>query len=207
MQLISIVKFCCLVITGIYSACTLAQLAADQELQARLSKINTMQANFTQNVYSEKNKLLQSYAGNMEFKKPNLFRWEVKTPDETLLVTDGHKLWNYDVALEQVTVQPYTPNQEVTPLSFVLDSTNNLNKNFSVEQLPNSCFKLTPKQENQNFVNVAVCFKDTQISSLNILDHLGQNSKFQFSQVKNNGIIADQKFSFKPPAGVDIVGE
>lgn len=207
MRITKIVTFCCLAIAGIYSSCIFAQAAADQELQTRLGKINTMQAHFTQNVYSEKNKLLQSYAGTMEFKKPNLFRWEVKTPDESLLVTDGKKLWNYDVALEQVTVQKYTPDQEITPLSFVLDSTHNLTKNFSVEQLPNSCFKLTPKQENQNFVNVAVCFKDTQIASLNILDHLGQNSKFEFSQVKNNGNIADQKFSFKPPAGVDIVGE
>lgn len=205
MRITKIVTFCCLAIAGIYSIS--AQATPEQELQARLSKINTMQANFTQQVYSEKNKLLQSYSGNMEFKKPNLFRWEVQTPDQSLLVTDGQKLWNYDVALEQVTVQKYAPNKEVTPLSFVLDSSNNLNKNFSVEQMANSCYKLTPKQENQNFVNVAVCFKDTQITSLNILDHLGQNSKFEFSQVKNNGDIAGQRFSFKPPAGVDVVGE
>lgn len=177
------------------------------QLQTLLVKINTMQASFTQTVFSENNKILQTYNGSMEFKKPNLFRWEVAKPDASLLVTDGKKLWNYDVDLEQVTVQPYTTDREITPLSFVLEDGTQLNKNFTVEQMPNSCFKLTPKQETQNFINVAVCFNNSLIKSLTIVDHLGQNSVFEFSQVKNNLKIADQRFSFTPPAGVDVVGE
>lgn len=176
-------------------------------LQTQLRKIQTIQANFQQRVYSENQQLLHTYNGNMQFKKPNQFRWEVTQPDPTLLITDGKKLWNYDIGLEQVTVQKYTANKEVTPLSFVLDDAESLPKNFNIEQMSNSCYKLTPKQENSNFVNVAVCFKRDQITSVNILDHLGQNSVFEFSQIKNNLNIPTQRFAFNPPAGVDIVGE
>ncbi|HSX20411.1 MAG TPA: outer membrane lipoprotein chaperone LolA [Gammaproteobacteria bacterium] len=180
---------------------------AQTDLQSRLAGITSMQAKFNQNVYSENNKLLHTYSGQMEFKKPNSFRWEVLQPDPSLLVTDGKKLWNYDADLEQVTVQKYNANKELTPLSFVLEDPAKLNQNFSIEAKARDCYKLTPKEENSNFVNVEVCFKDLAISSVNILDHLGQNSAFEFMQVVNNRNIADQRFSFKPPAGVDVVGE
>lgn len=179
----------------------------ESELKSLLTNIKSMQANFSQKVYSETKKLLNTYAGNMEFKKPSSFRWEVTNPDQSLLVTNGVKLWNYDPDLEQVTIQQYNTNKEITPLSFVLDDPNNLSTNFNIEPLQKSCYKLTPKQENSNFVNIEVCFANKNIATVNILDHMGQNSKFEFSQVKHNVSIADKHFTFNPPAGVDVIGE
>lgn len=191
----------------ILGLCSLTAYAQPTDLQSRLSAITSMQANFKQSVYNENQKLLQSFTGQMEFKKPNSFRWEVLQPDPSLLVTNGKKLWNYDASLEQVTVQKYEPNKEVTPISFILDNPNNLTKNFSVEPKANDCFKLTPKEETANFATVEVCFKALQITSVSIQDHMGQNTVFEFTQVKNNLNLAEQRFSFKPPAGVDVVGE
>jgi outer membrane lipoprotein carrier protein len=177
------------------------------ELQTLLNNIKSMQAEFKQTVYSEQKKVVQTYNGNMVFKKPNQFRWEVTKPDPSLLITDGNKLWNYDVLLEQVTVQKYTANKDLTPLSIVLDASDNLTINFLVERQTFDCYKLTPVQENANFVNMGICFKKGVISTVNVLDHLGQNSKFEFSRVKNNISIGEKQFAFKPPAGVDVIGE
>lgn len=176
-------------------------------LQNRLAKIDTMQASFKQKVFDENKKILNTYTGNMQFKKPNLFYWQVETPDANLLITDGIKLWNYDPDLEQVTVQKYSVNNEITPLSFVLDNSNKLGVNFNIVQIQDNCFKLTPKQDNSSFVNVSVCFNRDHIVSLQIYDHLGQTSVFEFSKVHNNKHIANEIFLFKPPAGVDVVGE
>lgn len=178
-----------------------------QELQKLLSSISTMQAEFKQTVMSDKNNVLHVYHGLMAFKKPNLFRWQVDQPEESLIVTDGHKLWNYDVNLEQVTVEKFNANHEITPLSFVLDDPSKLSTNFNVERLPKSCYKLTPKQENNSFVNVAVCFKSDKISSVKVVDHFGQTTIFDFFKIKNNDQLQNVKFSFTPPAGVDVIGE
>lgn len=194
----------CAVIT-VFSAH--AQSNPLQELQKLLSSISTMQAEFKQTVLNEKNNVLHVYHGLMAFKKPNLFRWQVDQPDESLLVTDGYKLWNYDVNLEQVTVEKFNANHEVTPLSFVLDDPYKLSANFNVERLPKSCYKLTPKQENSNFVNVTVCFKNDKISSVKVADHFGQTTIFDFFKIKNNDQLQNVKFSFTPPAGVDVIGE
>lgn len=182
-------------------------LAPIDELKNHLLSISSMQANFTQKVFSENQKLLNTYSGAMAFKKPNAFRWEVITPDETLIVTNGVKLWNYDADLEQVTVQRYVANKELTPISFILDDANNLGNNFIVENVKESCFKLTPKQETANFADIEVCFENKMINTVNIFDHLGQKSVFSFSQIQNNKNIADKMFSFSPPPGVDVIGE
>jgi len=189
------------------STVAVAQSTPISELQSLLAPISSMKANFKQTVYSESKIEIQYATGNMEYKKPNLFRWQVEHPDASLLVTDGHKLWNYDPALEQVTIQKYTADKQVSPLSFILDDASKLSVNFVVAKLPDNCYQLSPKQDNQNFVNVAVCFKAKHIASVRVLDHLGQTSVFEFSGMQNNPQIANARFNFVPPAGVDVVGD
>lgn len=185
----------------------LAVATADTELKGLLGNISSMQADFSQKVYSENKKLLNTYSGNVEFKKPKFFRLEVVQPDPSLVVTNGVKLWNYDADLEQVTIQNYSNNKDITPLSFVLDDPKNLNNNFSVVQTGTNCYKLTPKQENANFVNVEVCFANKMLCRVNILDQMGQNSVFEFSKVKNNIQLGSNRFTFNPPDGIDVIGE
>lgn len=181
------------------------------ELQKILSPVKSMQADFKQTVFNENNSVLQTASGNMSYKKPNLFKWRVEEPDPTLLVTNGKTLWNYDAALEQVIVQKYTINKEVSPLSFILDEQDRMQANFNVEQQADGCFKLTPLVDNSNFVNVSVCFtgKDAiaKIKSVRIVDHLGQTSVFEFSNMKTNIALSDLSFNFSPPPGVDVIGD
>ncbi len=194
-------------VLAIMSPLILAQNTAISELQSLLAPISSMKANFKQRVYSESKIELQFAVGNMEYKKPNLFRWQVEQPDVTLLVTDGHKLWSYDAGLEQVTVQKYSADKQVSPLSFILDDASKLSVNFIVTKLPNSCYHLSPKQDNSNFVNVEVCFNAKYIASVRVLDHLGQTSVFEFNGMQNNPQIANTRFNFMPPAGVDVVSD
>lgn len=189
------------------STVAFAQSTPISELQSLLAPISSMKANFKQTVYSENKTEIQSASGNMEYKKPNLFRWQVEKPEASLLVTDGHKLWNYDVGLEQVTVQKYTVDKQVSPLSFILDDASKLSVNFVVTKPAVSCYKLDPKQENPNFVNVVVCFHSKRISVVRVLDHLGQTSVFEFTDMQNNPHIANSRFNFVPPAGVDVMGD
>lgn len=178
-----------------------------QDLERVLTAVSTLKADFQQTVYSDKQKLVQQASGNMEFKRPDMFRWQILQPDKSLVVTDGNKLWNYDVDLEQVTVQPFTQSKEVSPVSFLFDDINELQTKFTIQNSKADCYKLTPKQSGGGFVNVEVCFKQANIKSLQLLDHLGQTSKFEFSHVQNNPKIATERFMFTPPAGVDVIGE
>lgn len=179
---------------------------ADAELNSLLVNIRSLQADFMQNVYSVDAKLMHSYNGNMEIKKPNSFRWEVQNPDPSLVVTNGDLLWNYDKDLEQVTIQKYSVAEEISPLSFIFGDKIALNENFFVEKTNNTCYKLSPKKET-SFEHVEVCFNNKILSKVKILDHMGQNTDFVFSKVQTNHKIADGRFIFVPPKGVDVIGE
>ena len=183
-----------------------------QELHKLLQPIKTMQANFKQTVVGARNKVIQQASGSMQFQQPNLFRWQIDQPDPNLIVTDGKKLWNYDESLEQVVVQNYKTSDVVSPVSFLFDGVDQLNKDFSIVNLADKnkaykCFKLTPIEENPNFTSVEVCFAKANIAELRLHDHLAQVSTFTFAQVKNNQQIAAAQFKFSAPAGVDVIGE
>lgn len=197
-----------ILITAVFvTACgsLFAEPAAD--LQALLQPVAAIKANFKQTVYNERQKVIQTASGNLEFKRPNLFRWQVELPDANLVVTDGNKLWNYDVELEQVTVQDFTANKQVSPVSFLFDDVKKLKQDFIIIKSGNNNFKLTPRKENSNFVNVEVTFKANKISALRLLDHLNQTSVFDFKQVQNNPKLDNTRFTFVPPAGVDVISE
>lgn len=196
------------------STCQLAYglQPAAASLDQLLAPITSLKARFKQTVFTDKKKIIQESSGYMEFKKPLSFRWQVEKPDKNLIVTNGEKLWNYDEDLEQVTVRKFGASKEVSPVSFLFDDINKLDADFTIAVVPNThhdlyCYKLTPKQENQSFVNVEVCFNGSQITSMYLLDHLHQTSKFEFNHVQRNVSIASTRFTFEPPTGVDVVGE
>jgi outer membrane lipoprotein carrier protein len=199
------------------SCCVMAESAPVDELQKLLMPTKTLKAQFKQTVFSEREKVLQRSSGNLEFKRPNLFRWQVDAPDKNLVVTNGKKLWNYDVDLEQVTVQAFKASNEVSPVSFLFDDVQKLNHDFTIVKITQKdsacfkhatkCFSLTPKAENASFVKVEVGFAKEEITVLRLLDHLGQTSVFEFSKVTTNFKIPDANFNFKAPAGVDVIGE
>lgn len=179
-------------------------VVAGEDLRKALNNIQTMQANFAQTVYGANGKVLQVATGKMDFKKPNLFRWEILTPDHNLLMTNGTTLWNYDETLEQVVIKPFDMQHTVSPISCLFaDPT----ENFSVQQLSTNIYKLTPLKENSSFKYLELTLANSKLKSLKIDDHLDQVTVFDFTKVKNNLQISDSKFIFNPPSGTDIIRE
>lgn len=194
----------CIIALGLLAVASVTVANPADRLNVLLQPIDSLKANFVQTVYDKKQKVVQNAAGIIEFKRPQNFRWHIVEPDSTLVVTDGKTLWNYDEMLAQVTVEPFDAKKEVSPLSFLFADPQ---LNFIVEEVNASTFKLTPKQENQGFKYLELFFKRGKITQLHLYDHLDQITVFEFMQVQNNPSLADNRFSFIPPAGVDVIGD
>lgn len=173
-------------------------------LNVLLQPIDSLKANFVQTVYDKKQKVVQNAAGIIEFKRPQNFRWHIVEPDSTLVVTDGKTMWNYDEMLAQVTVESFDAQKDVSPLSFLFADPQ---VNFNVDEINATTFRLTPKQENAGFKYLEIFFKRGKITQLHLYDQLDQITVFEFMQVQNNLQLADTRFNFVPPAGVDVIGE
>lgn len=191
---------CCLL-----SAFVVTSAFADvrSDLQARLDKVNTLEADFTQTVYAADGVKIQSGQGKLWLKRPSLFRWHMTEPDESILVSDGKTLWFYNPFVEQVTITRLKEVTEDTP--FMLISRNNAADwgNYSIMQTGDK-FELTPKPNKASLkpftINVK---KNGQIDSFVAKELDGQHSTYVLTKQSTASIDVAQ-FTFIPPKGVTI---
>jgi len=172
-------------------------------LHKLLNPIDSLEAKFSQTVYGSNNSVTQCASGIISIKKPDMFKWQIEEPDPNIVISNGKTLWNYDIILEQVTVEPFDSSEEVSPISFLFEDPE---ENFIVEEISPVEYSLTPKKENPNFRFLELEFKDGKISKLRMFDHLDQVTYVEFHHVINNPEIKDNMFNFVPPPGVDVIG-
>ncbi|WP_325893345.1 outer membrane lipoprotein chaperone LolA [Grimontia sp. NTOU-MAR1] len=173
-----------------------------QELNSRLSKLNSFTANFEQTVTSPEGDVINEGEGSLAMKRPNLFNWETVTPDENYLISDGETLWYYSPFIEQVTAMRLDDATSQTP--FVLLTRNNPSdwENYNVKQ-DGDTFILSPK-EASNLGEFVVSVKpDGKITEFAVVEQDGQQSRFTLDDVKNV-IPKASLFSFTVPEGVEL---
>lgn len=186
--------------------------ADKQALISKLEQINSLTGHFAHYQYDEHETLIESSKGSMALKKERLFRWTVDTPDKTLIVSDGHKFWNYDEELEQVTVQPWTEQESNSPAAFLTGDLSKIENNYSVKKQlspcmrdSDECYSLSALDNSGNYQNMKIGFKQNLLHEFQFLDPLGQSNVFMFEKVQLNPTISKKMFKFTPPAGVDVI--
>lgn len=185
------------------------------ELKSLLAPIESLTADFQQELLNEQGATLQQAKGQMSLKKPGQFRWEVQGKDPRLVVSNGKKVWDYDKDLEQVTIQKISKAESRAPIFFLTGDVSTLKNDFKIAKLTEKnktcmknseqCFELIPKTEHSPFQSIRVGFKNKILNELEMSDQLGQKSFFMFSDAKLNAPLPDTQFQFVVPKGVDVV--
>lgn len=186
-----------------------AGVGADR-LKSFFSDVTTVRANFIQQVVGVKKKVLQETSGQMLLLRPGRFRWDYKTPYEQQIVSNGKKVWLYDVDLEQVTVKTLDGALGSTP-ALLLSSDTPIEENFTVSELGEArglqWVELTPLQKESSFEKLVLGFDKTNLVNMELHDSFGQLTRLLFSKVERNPVIDPVKFDFIPPKDVDVIGE
>ena len=60
---------------------------------------------------------MQQSEGEFYLNRPGKFRWDYRAPYEQIIVSDGQRIWIYDVDLQQVTVQKQEAGLPTTPMA------------------------------------------------------------------------------------------
>ena len=174
-----------------------------QALSSRLDKVNAFSANFTQKVTSPDGEVLVNGTGDLSIKRPNLFRWKTKTPDESLLVSDGKTVWYYSPFVEQVTAMWLKDATEQTP--FVLLTRNSASdwSKYNVAQLVDT-FTLTPKDKTSSMDKFVVTVsKAGDVRNFSVVETDGQRSQYVLTDFKKTTPAASL-FTFTVPKGVEL---
>ena len=189
--------------------------ALAEALQQRYDRIKDFSADFVHTYVGGVLKTRVTESGRVLVKKPGMMRWEYKTPEEKLFVSDGLKIYSYVPADKQVMVGSLPAEDRATTPILFLAGKGSLTRDFTVlpaEPPPGlpagtQALKLTPKeaQADYDWLVLSVEPGTLRLRGLTTIDAQGGTSIFSFANLKENIGLADKTFEFKIPRGVDIV--
>lgn len=197
---------------------------ATKNLNSLLSKLSSLQANFTQTTKAtaptkpspaqkqqglQSTHLGQTFSGVMQVKRQGLFRWETTSPMKQLIVTSGKTVWIYDPDLQQATRQTLDEQMSNTPALLLSGNAAQIMKSYKVTQPNNAVpyFILYPRAKDGVFESLAIRFENNVPTQMVLSDSLGQQTTVNFTETKLNSVIANSQFQFVPPKGVDVIDQ
>lgn len=148
-------------------------------------------------------------SGQVWYKRPGMMRWEFDSPQKETVVSDGHKLYDYQPDLNQVLELPLNRAfKSSAPLTFLLGM-GDLRRDFNAALSAASADRalkvsLTPKGGGDR-VEMELDPSDYDLKGAKVTDTLGNTTSLAFSSVKRNVQVADSMFHFQVPPGVDVV--
>lgn len=171
-------------------------------------EVQTFNARFDQVVLDEALNPVQETSGQMWIERPGRFRWDYDRPSKQQIVSDGAKVYIYDVDLEQVTVRKMSGALGETP-AILLAGKGDLEASFNITPLgaqgSQEWVQMKPKKKEGNFDDIRIGFEQGRIRTLELVDGLGQTTRITLRDTKENPKIEKKKFVFVAPKGVDVI--
>jgi outer membrane lipoprotein carrier protein len=183
-------------------------------LQRRYDTVRDFSASFKQTGESGVLRRKRTESGTVVVKKPGRMRWDYKTPEPKLFVSDGTRMYFHLPATNHVTVSPVPQGEEAATAALFLTGKGDILRDFDVALADGASadewrLKLTPKrrQPEYDWLELRVDRKTMQIRAIAAADAQGGRSTFEFSDIKENIGPADKTFAFSIPRGADVTYE
>lgn len=187
-----------------------------ERIQAHYDKIHDFEAAFVQRVVHRIVHKVIEESGTMAFKRPGRMRWQYRSPEIKLFVTDGEKSYFYVPEDRQVIVS-HTPGgamglAEGSPLSVIMGGTRlvdafEVTDSESEPRAGGRVLRLIPRRPQEDFEEAEIEARpeDGQVRRVTLLDGQGNRTEFIFDEIRENRGLSDSLFRFTIPSGVDIL--
>jgi outer membrane lipoprotein carrier protein len=203
---------------GLAAAIATASPAPDvhttaQAVDERYNHLHTLQAEFTE-IYRGAG-MERTESGTLWLKKPGKMRWEYRSPRDKLFLSDGKDAWFYVPGERQVRRTAVKKLDDLrSPLAFLLGKTK-LEKELQGLSLAPDVAPLVagdvvlrgvPKSlaERVNQVLLEIT-PEHWISKILIEEVDGSVTEYRFNSQRENVAVADQRFQFAVPDGVEVI--
>jgi outer membrane lipoprotein carrier protein len=187
-------------------------LETARALQDKYDRVRDFTADFTHTYQGGVLKKTLSEGGTVEVKKPGRMRWEYSVPEKKLFVSDGRKMYSYVPADKQVIVSSVPVDDHATTGVLFLAGKGNVTRDFTVTYASGGSdetwtLRLNPKlrQRDYDWLILVVDRRSLQIRELTAADQQGGTSTFRFTNFRENTGLADTRFTFRIPRGVDVI--
>jgi len=175
--------------------------------------LRSLQSDFTEIYRGDGPERVES--GTLWLKRPRKMRWEYRSPNEKLFVSNGEVVWFYQPAERQLRKTTLRKLDDWrSPLAFLLGKTKLENElqglSKAVDQSPlgagNTVLRGVPRgmagQVSEVLLEIA---PSDQIVRIVLVGLDGATTEFRFAGWKENLEVSDGRFQFTPPPGVETV--
>src|SRR5213593_3022768 len=184
-----------------------------RQVDARYNHLQTLTADFTE-IYQGSG-MERTESGTLWLKKPGKMRWEYRSPEEKLFVSDGKDAWFYLPGDRQVRKTPVRKLDDLrSPLRLLLGETRLEKELHGLSAAPDvaplnegdmvlrGVAKTMADRVNQVLLEITPA---DQIARIVIEEVDGSITEYRFIEQKENVEVADQRFRFVPPPGTEMV--
>ncbi|MBU2918928.1 outer membrane lipoprotein chaperone LolA [Psychrosphaera sp. F3M07] len=188
---------------ALISSFTLIAEPVETELRKLLVDYDGFTAEFNQQVKDTDNNVLHSASGQLVFKQPGQFIWEIVAPEQELLMSNGDTLWWFNPFLEQVSIFDAKDAVATTPFALLVSQQDEVWNKFTITKLE-SGFLVKPKNENNSQVSqLAIYFDDFLLKEIVITDRTQQTSSYELKKQAFKKKL-NVNFNFDIPADIEI---
>ena len=107
------------------------EISASPKFFDYLNGIESLEADFQQEIIDQDGVVLETSQGFLKIKKPNKYRWVFFSPIEQEIVSNGDKIWIHDPELEQVVIRD-SLDSDPNILDFIFEEPGVIEKNYSI---------------------------------------------------------------------------
>lgn len=208
-----LVAFCALLCARGYALPDVHAVA--QAVDAHYNHLHSLEADFVE-IYQGSG-IQRSESGTLWLKKPGKMRWEYRSPEEKLFVTDGDQAWLYLPSQKQVRKSSLRKMDDLrSPLAFLLGKTKLekelLNLSFAPDVQPsspeNSVLRGVARGMEDRIRQVLVEVTPEHHIARILIDSSDDSiTEYRFSNQKEDVPVADGKFRFQAPAGSEVIDD
>ena len=185
-----------------------ADAAALARLEKGLANLDSVRAEFTQDLLAADGSSTEHAAGTLYLRKPGRFRWDYSQPQQ-LIVCDGTILWLYDPELQQATSRRVRDTLSQTP-AMLLSGEAKVRDGFTVHDGGKGggldWIVLVPKADDTDFREIRLGFAGELLRRMEFADKLNQRTAIELKRLERNLKLPDSLFVFVAPPGVDVIG-
>jgi outer membrane lipoprotein carrier protein len=209
-------SFACITVVLLLSSVVLAQSEVHKIAEAvdhRYNNMQSLEAQFTETYRGAG--MARDESGTLWLKRPGKMRWDYRDPRPKLFISDGKTAWFYVPGDQQVRKASVKKLDDLrSPIRYLLGKTK-LEKEFTGLSLAPDVKPLDPADvvlrgvpkgmEDRVSQVLLEITPDSQIRAITIDEADGSTTQFRLSGQKQNLQLADSRFRFIPPPGVETV--
>jgi len=182
-------------------------------VERSFARMKDLSSDFIQ-IFQDSLNRKQQESGHLYLMKPRMMRWEYKTPEDKLFVSDGKTVYFYVPADHQVNKEAVRNSfDDRIPLMFLLGQANLRNEFTRFELLSTKPFfegskviRMFPKRKTDlQEVVMEVDPASYVIRRLLLVHTDGSRSEFIFSGIRTNTGLRSSLFDFEVPQGVEVI--